>query len=210
MASIEPRPTPDGKPGYRVKVRLKSTPTLSATFSRLTDAKRWAQSTGAAIRDGRHFKNIAAKKHTVGELIDKYIADVLPTKPRNSRNQKKQLIWWKDELGTLLLADLTAGEIGQRRDKLLARKTRTGKTLSGATAVRYLAAFSHALSTAVKEWEWLDDNPMRKVRKPKESRGRVRTLSKTQVVALLDACKESKNLYLHCVTLPHEGDGGRA
>src|SRR5258706_13210075 len=117
MASIEPRPTPDGKPGYRVKVRLKSTPTLSATFSRLTDAKRWAQSTEAAIRDGRHFKNIAAKKHTVGELIDKYIADVLPTKPRNSRNQKKHLIWWKDELGTLLLADLTAGEIGQRRDK---------------------------------------------------------------------------------------------
>ena len=93
MASIEPRPTPEGKPGYRVKIRLKGTPTVSATFSRLTDAKRWAQSTEAAIREGRHFKNAAATKHTVGDLIDKYIAEVLPTQPRNSRSQKPQLLW---------------------------------------------------------------------------------------------------------------------
>lgn len=185
MPSIEPRPTPGGKPGYRAKVRLKGSPTVSATFSRLTDAKRWAQSTEAAIRDGRHFKNAAAPKHTVGELIDKYIADVLPTKPRNSRNQKLQLLWWKQELGTLSLANLTAGEIGQCRDKLLTRQVRTGTSRSPATVVRYLAAFSQALSIAFKEWEWLDDNPMRRVRKPKEPRGRVRTLSKTQVAALL-------------------------
>jgi hypothetical protein len=167
MSSVEVRPTPLGKPVYRVKVRLRGYPAQSATFERLTDAKRWAQSTEAAIREGRYFKNAAAKKHTVGELIDKYVAEILPTKPRHAQSQRYQLAWWKGELGTLSLASLTAPEIGKCRDKLLAHEFRPGKITSPGTVVRYLAAFSHALSTAVKDWEWLDDNPMRKIRYPK-------------------------------------------
>ncbi len=42
MASIEKRTTQDGAVSYRVKVRLKGKPTQSATFKRLTDAKKWA------------------------------------------------------------------------------------------------------------------------------------------------------------------------
>jgi integrase len=201
MPTIEPRPTPAGKPGYRVKIRLKGAPSLSGTFARLTDAKRWAQSTEAAIREGRHFKNAAAKKHTVTELIDKYVAEVLPTKPRNARSQKTQLLWWKQELGALSLANLSAAEIGKCRDKLLAREVRPGKLTSRATVVRYLAVLSHALSTAVKEWDWLDDSPMRKVRKPKEPRGRVRFLLKPEIKKLLEACSESQNPHLHCIAL---------
>lgn len=34
----------------------------------------------AAIREGRHFKFVESKKHTLGQLIDRYIRDVLPTK----------------------------------------------------------------------------------------------------------------------------------
>ncbi len=201
MPTIEVRPAPAGKPCYRAKVRIAGYPSQSASFARLTDAKRWAQSTEAAIREGRHFKNAAARKHTVGELIDKYIAEVLPTKPRNARNQKTQLLWWKQELGALSLARLSAADIGKRRDKLLAREVRLGKRTSPSTVVRYLAALSHALSTAVKEWEWLDDSPMRKVRRPKEPRGRTRTLLKTEIKTLLSACKSSKNPHLHLIAI---------
>lgn len=201
MPTFELRPTPDGKPVYRVKIRLKGYPPQSETFNRLTDAKRWAQSTEAAIREGRHFKNAAAKKHTVSELIDKYIAEILPTKPRNARSQKTQLLWWKQELGALTLANLSSADIGKCRDKLLAREIKPGKRLCGSTAVRYLAAFSHALTTAVKEWEWLDDSPMRKVRKPREPRGRTRTLTKVEIKALLSTCKESKNSHLYLIAL---------
>ena len=200
MPSIEARPTPEGKPGYRVKIRLKGHPSQSATFERLTDAKKWAQSTEAAIREGRYFKDAAAKKHTVAELIDKYVDEVLPTKP-NARSQKPQLLWSKDELGQLSLAALTAADIGRCRDKLLAREVRKGGRLSPSTAKRYLAAFSHALSVAVKEWEWLDDTPMRKVRKPKEPRGRIRTLTKTEILTLLEACKKSRNGHLYPIAL---------
>ena len=201
MPSFEVRPAPSGKTCYRVKVRIAGYPSQSASFARLTDAKRWAQSTEAAIREGRHFKNAAAKKHSVSELIDKYIAEVLPTKPRNARNQKTQLLWWKQELGALSLAQLSAADIGKRRDKLLAREVRPGKRTSRSTVIRYLAALSHALSTAVKEWEWLDDSPMRKVRKPKEPRGRTRTLPKADIKTLLAACKTSKNPHLHLIAI---------
>jgi len=39
MAIIEQRTSQDGKSVYRVKVRRKGAPPLTATFPRLTDAK---------------------------------------------------------------------------------------------------------------------------------------------------------------------------
>lgn len=49
MANIEKRTTDSGKISYRVKVRLKGFPTQTATFERLTDARKWAQHTESAI-----------------------------------------------------------------------------------------------------------------------------------------------------------------
>jgi hypothetical protein len=68
MAVIEKRETKNGKEQYRVKIRLKGFPPQTATFARSADAKRWAQQTEAAIREGRHFKTTEAKKHTLGQF----------------------------------------------------------------------------------------------------------------------------------------------
>jgi len=84
MAHIDERKTDDGKIHYRALVRLKGFPTRSATFKRKTDAKLWAQQTEAAMRDGRHFKTAEAKKHTVSDLVDRYIDNIIPTKPKNA------------------------------------------------------------------------------------------------------------------------------
>ena len=51
MATIEERTTKDGKTVYRVKVRRKGSQTPTATFARLTDARKWAQVTEVAILD---------------------------------------------------------------------------------------------------------------------------------------------------------------
>jgi len=66
MATIQERKNTAGKTNYRVQVRLKGFPTQTATFDRKTDAKKWAQATEAAIREGRHFKTTEAKKAYVG------------------------------------------------------------------------------------------------------------------------------------------------
>lgn len=200
MANIEKRISSDGVTSYRVKIRLKGFPSQSATFERLTDAKKWAQQTESAIREGRHFKTTEAKRHTLTEMIDRYCRDVLPSK-KSAKDQAQQLVWWKSEIGSYSLADVTPSLIGECRDKLGREITVRNKLRSPASVVRYMAALSHALTIAVKEWGWLEDSPMRKVTKPKESRGRVRFLSDDERMRLLKACKESSNPYLYTVVV---------
>ena len=203
MASIRKRTNKDGSTSYRVDIRLKGHPAERATFTRLTDAKAWAQDTESAIRDGRYFKTRESQKHTLGELIDRYIRDVLPTKPKQSSSQKQQLEWFKAEIGAHTLADVTPAKIVECRDKLLTEESlKIGKTRAPATVVRYLAALSHAFTIAVNEWGWLDDSPMRKVKKPALPRGRVRFLSEeVERPRLLKACEESSNPYLYPVVV---------
>ena len=202
MASINKHASQDGKTSYRVRVRLKGYPIQTASFDRLTDAKKWAQHTEAAIREGRHFKTAEAKKHTFTEMVDRYIKDVLPNKPKQATKQAQQLEWWKMHLGHFLLADINPSLIVQYRDELARGETYRGTKRSPATVVRYMAALSHTFTIAVNEWEWLEDSPMRKVKKPKESRGRVRFLDDDERIKMLQACKESSNDWLYmCVTL---------
>jgi len=201
MAYIQERKNANGKTHYRVQVRLKGYPKASATFERKTDAKLWAQRVESEMRQGRYFQTQEAKKHTVGETIDRYIETVIPTKPKNATSRKAQLLWWKKQLGHVLLADLTPALIAEQRDKLLQGFTPRKTLRSPATVVRYMAAFSHVLSIAMKEWGWLEDSPMRKVTKPTEPRGRIRFLSDTERAALLKACRESSNPYLYPIVV---------
>lgn len=201
MASIESRKDKNGVTHFRVKVRLKGHPVESGSFKRLTDARRWAQSTEAAIRDGRYFKTSEAKRHTLSDLADRYVKEVLPTKPKNASNAKQHLTWWKATIGSYALADVTPAMIAQCRNDLLATKTRRGSPMANATVVRYMATLSHAFTLAVKDWQWLDDSPMRKVTKPKEPRGRERFLSEAERSSLLAACTASTSRFLHAVVV---------
>jgi len=94
MANIEKRITSAGT-AYRAKVRLKGFAEQSATFEPLTDARKWAQDTESAIRNRRHFPKSEAKKHTLAEMIERYIRDVLPNKPKSAKDQKRRLDWWQ-------------------------------------------------------------------------------------------------------------------
>jgi len=71
MANFQVRKSKDGKISYRVQVRLRGYPAQTATFSRITDARKWASQVESAIRDGRHFKTAESKKHNLSELLDR-------------------------------------------------------------------------------------------------------------------------------------------
>ncbi len=117
MASILKRQKADGSSTYTAQVRLKGQPTARATFDKERDAKRWAVQTEAAIRDGTYFKTVEAKKHTLGELIDRYIEEILPSKPRSSADVLRQLIWWKEQPGGLALDDITPSRLADAKAK---------------------------------------------------------------------------------------------
>lgn len=199
MATIETRRARDGTTSFRVKIRLRGHPPASASFSRRTDAKRWVQQTEAAIRDGRYFRTSEARRHTLAELIDRYEREVLPARPKNAKNVKRHLHWWRTKIGAYTLADVSPSVIVECRNALLETKTRRNRPMSPATVVRYMAALSHAFTVAVKEWQWVDDNPFRKVSKPREPRGRERFLSEEERKRLFAACKASAHPWLHPV-----------
>jgi integrase len=211
MASIRKRTRKDGATAYRVDIRLKGHPAERATFKRLTDAKKWSQATEAAIREGRYFKTREAQRHTLADMVDRYIDEVLSRKPKMVKDRTRQLNWFKSELGHLALADVIPATITQCRDKLLSETKSRGSMRSPATVNRYLAALSHCFTITVKEWGWIEDSPMRNVTKPKEPRGRIRFLSEDEAIngktvkgertRLLRACRESSNSYLYPVVV---------
>ena len=202
-----------GKNGikHRVLIRLKGCPAQSATFSRKTDAKKWAQDTESAIRDGRHFKTVEAKRHNVAAMIDRYLADVLPGK-KDVRNTSRQLLYWKEQIGKKLLSDVTTPLIIAIRDQLLKEPYTTSRkngneivttqhVRSKATVNRYLAALSGCLTVAATQWGWIDDSPMKNIQKQTEPQGRVRFLSDDERESLLAACQSSVNPLLYTIVV---------
>jgi integrase len=202
MATITKRMA-RGKTVWGVRVRRKGQSALSATFERLTDARQWAARHEAAISEARAIPGSTARRYTVTDLIERYHTTILPQKRHSTtRNQIKQLEWWKQHIGHLRLCDVTPAVLSSARDDLL-------QTRSPATTTRYLAALSHAFTVGMKEWQWLDDNPFRRVSTPKEPRGRVRFLSDEERGSLLAACKASPSRHLYLVVLLALSTGAR-
>lgn len=202
MAYIEKRTRQDGQTVYRVQVRIKGFPQQTETFTRLTDAKRWGHSTESAIRERRAFKTNEAKRHTVAELVTRYKREILPHKrPATASKQGQQLGWWAEHYGRYALSELTPALLNEAKQKLIESPAVRGGRMpkaenpaakSASTVNRYMAALSHALTVASREWEWLEDNPMRRVGKLREQ-GRIRFLSAEERTKLLEACKASNS-----------------
>jgi integrase len=202
MASIVARKTKDGKTIYRVMIRRKGEKHLSAHFDKLGLARDWAQSTEAAIKEGRYFKVHQGQDKTVADLIERYLAEELPKRRPNGRSGTiKMLAWWKKEIGNLYLKDIRPSILSKCRDKLRRVKTDKGTPLAASTANHYLAAMSHAFTIAMKEWEWVEDNAFFKIRRCPLPRGRMRFLSDDERERLLAATRESESPYLHAVVI---------
>ena len=203
MANILKRKAANGTVTYLARVRLRGAPPRSETFTRKTDAKQWAQKIEAAIREGRHFPERDAQRRTLADAIDRYIP-TLEGRLRHPTKRAAEVRWWRDRLGDYPLAQLTPAVIREVRDELKQTPTASGAR-SAASCNRYLAALRHLLSDAVREWEWLHDNPARKVRALREPRGRVRCLDDDERRALLAACEPTPDLYTLVVLALHTG-----
>jgi integrase len=135
----------------------------------------------------------------VAELIEKYVAEVLPGKPAVATGYGRHLEWWKGELGAFYASDLTSDLIEEAYRRLLREPGQTGRKRSATTANRYLISLSSCLSFGRKRLKWLSSNPVSGVEKEAEPRGRVRFLSRpvdgddSELDRLLAACRESSS-----------------
>lgn len=199
MGTIREHIKKSGEKSYHAEVRLKGCSPQRESFRTKSQAKDWIRSTEAAIRDGRLQGNVRSKKHIVNDIIDRYLSQYLSKQYKYYDDAVRILARWRKEIGHLSLRDLSSSQIVRVRDKLLAEKTSKGTPRNPATVNRYLSVFSKLLSVAAKEWELIEENPMRKVGKLKEGRGRDRYLSQDEMQALLNACKASSNPHLYSI-----------
>jgi integrase len=209
VAYIEKRKYASGKLTYRARIRQAGAPDISATFATRNKALKWSQRMEAEIRAGRYFGRQEDKERTVGEFIDRYIEKELPKNPKAYKKQKQLLTWWKIHLGQYFLCYITPAMIAELRDKLMNEVTAKGSLRTSSTANRYLASLSRAFTICVQEWQWMKENPVLKIRRPKENRPKERYLDKEEIDRLLEACRRSKSPHIYAVVLFALGTGAR-
>lgn len=198
---------------FTATIRVKGYKNLSATFDRLTDARTWAGKIESDMRTGRYIDISENIKHTLADLIDKYIKEKLPQRKTEQKAFKNRLLWWRERIGDKLLREITPRLIAEQRDILLSepsiKSTVNHYARTGATVNRYLATLSIVLTKGVREWGWLSENPALNVDKCRENRGRTRFLTKEEQARLLDACKEGTTPLLYMLVVIALSTGAR-
>jgi integrase len=104
-------------------------------------------------------------------------------------------------LGHTYLADITKADVVAVKDDL-ARRGRASGTIH-----HYIGTLSHALTIAIREYDWLDHNVVSTITRPPKSPGKTRYLTDEERCRLLQECRRSKNpdLYDLCVVALYTG-----
>ena len=124
-----------------VQIRKKGYPFISKSFVSLTVAKKWAAATETDMERRLHM--VVPDNTTVGELLEKYDKEVLPT------HKGQQAEWYRlrnfqQYFGSMRLTDLTPKEIAKYRDI-------RPKVVTPASLKRELKILSRILTIASKD-----------------------------------------------------------
>lgn len=208
-SGIRKRTNDDGKAVYEVRVRRKGMPERTLTCPTLRDARKLRDQERHHAWEGKHNQGHPGRRKTVTELCAAFLQARYGERPTSyTRAHKERLKWWCGKIGELRLSQVTPAELSLHRDELQ-------KTVTSATVHRYLAALSSVFTWACQdERQWLQDNPVRRVTRPKdtrplETRERRRFLSAEERERLLQACKESRSSWLYDVVLLALSTGAR-
>jgi hypothetical protein len=60
---------------FHVQVRMAGFPARTATFPTRRQAERWAKTIEAEMIEGKHFRSVEARRRTLAEAIDRYLAE---------------------------------------------------------------------------------------------------------------------------------------
>jgi integrase len=163
---------------WQARVR-KANQSISKTFINKADAERWAKQVEVDMQKGSYTNLVLAERTTLGELIDRYIAEVLPTMRGALEDRFRLKALQRRTLSKLSMTALTAAKIAEYRDQRLTQ-------VSSGTVIRELAYISSIINQARREWGINIDNPVRLVRKPQSPQGRNRILKEAEKLRILD------------------------
>jgi integrase len=140
---------------YQANIRRRGYAPVTKTFTSRDVAKQFIKSTEIAMERGDYAPRSSM---TVGELMQKYENEYLPTLKNGGDSHKWRVRLLKRYFKDLPLADLTPAHLAKYRDERLHKVTPL-------TVKRDLSVLSSAINTAVIEWSNpLDLNPVSRIR----------------------------------------------
>jgi len=163
---------------WRARVRIGGID-CSESFATRADAAGWARQQEVEVDAGKLGR---LPDHSFGDLLDRYIREVVPTH-RGERAERLRLerLRRDDALSGVKLPALSAQHIAAWRDRRLMQ-------VSVATVLREWNALSAACTVAVREWGWLRENPLRGVKRPSQPPPRQRIYLDDEIERVLHAC----------------------
>ena len=154
-----------------------------------TTDRKLAKAIEAKIRteivEGSYFEKLVGCKKTFKQLMVKFIEEHAPKVSGNMQTSYttslKHLIPFFGETNLLSISPKMIS-----RYKVL----RNNEGAASASINRELSMMSKAFNIAVREWEWIKENPVLSVAKDKENNDRDRWLSKDEETTILDKSPE--------------------
>ncbi len=186
---------------FRARFRRKGYPDQVKTFPDIKLAKTWLDEQNRNALMGIHLPHIKTRCYQLNDAINRYIKEELPRKPKNASNVLHHLKWFLKELGDYALTAIRPSMITEVKHKLEQEITVNNKKRSPTTVRRYLTSLSHLFTVAVRDWEWIHENPVLKVSKPKSNPGRQRYLTDDERKRLLHEAKNSQCPILYPVVV---------
>jgi len=190
--------TPSGT--WKALVRKTGWPTNIKTFRTKRDAEDWGRRVEDEMVRGAFIQRAAGDRLTVEAAMERYIAEVVPTKrPTSQATDKRRSQILIEHLGKYSLAALTPEIIAKFRDARLAGEDRRDKLgnprpRTNNTVRLDLALLGHMFTIAIKEWGvGLPANPVTNIRRPAPGPGRNRRLTEKEEAKLLEAVDAFSN-----------------
>jgi len=135
------------------------------------------------IAEGKWFDRLPGEEKTFKEMMKKF-EDEHVSQKRSARVFKGYIKNLNSFFGDCIVSEITPSKINEFKNK------RRKEGVTGATINRHLATLRKAFNLAMKEWEWIRENPMLRISMEKEPPGRVRYLSEEEFQRLYGACPE--------------------
>ncbi|MBT8545837.1 site-specific integrase [Polynucleobacter paneuropaeus] len=167
---------------WQARVQVKGHAAQSKTFINKADAEKWAKQVEVEMQKGSYTNLVLAERTTFAEIIERYIAEVLPTMRGGKADYIRLKALARRPIAKLNMVSLTPQKIAQHRDERL-------KEIAPATVIRELSYFSSIITFARKEWGININNPVALVARPKNPQGRCRILDATETNTLFEALK---------------------
>lgn len=174
---------------WETQIRKKGFPYQTKTFNTKPEAEAWAAVIESEMVRGVFVSRAEAERTTLGQIIDRYIAEVTPTHRGCDSEALRLKAMSRHPLASRFLSTLTSTDFAKYRDERLKDDPEKGiKPAKPATIHRELGLFQQVIDQARREWGIsLPENPLRLVNRPRFQNARNRRLSATEEKYLIAA-----------------------